>query len=514
MQNIFRIRYLCRMGGALSILLLSLYLTGSVSNLWAAQGDQRRPPYVPGEVLVKFKASTSPMKVQEVNIGIGASVKREFHHIGLKNLRLSGQFSVPEAVEQYRKDPSVEYAQPNYILSISSTPTDPDFNKLWGLVNTGQTGGTPGADIQMVEAWNITPGSPDVVIAVIDTGVTLDHPDLAGNLLGCWDFINGANGGTCLPNPDLHGHGTHVAGTIAGVANNEIGITGVMQLAKVMALRFLDADGFGNTDDAVAAILFAANNEARIINASWGSEGRASDAPALYDAIAYAATKNVLFVAAAGNSAADMEVFPFAPSGFNLPNIITVAATDNADQLAGFSNYGPTTVDLGAPGVSIYSTYPPDGYEYLDGTSMAAPHVSGVAGLILSAYPDISLSYQQVKNTILNGVDWTPSLVGKTVTGGRLNAYKSLTSLILLTPNEGVVGTVFKITGTHFGSKKGKAKIGRTAVKILQWSDEVILCQVTRKLPPGTYNVTIERKQPKRAPAIHLDFEFTFLGLN
>jgi subtilisin family serine protease len=279
-----------------------------------------------------------------------------------------------------------------------------------------------------------------------------------------------------------------------------------------MALRFLDAEGFGSTDDAVAAIYYAADNGARVINASWGGMGSASDAPALYEAIAYAASKDVLFVAAAGNSAADMEIFPFAPSGFNLPNIISVAATDHNDQLADFSNYGPTTVDLGAPGVSIYSTYPSTGYEYLDGTSMAAPHVSGVAGLVLSVNPDLYLSYQQVKNTILNNVDWTPSLVGKTATGGRLNAYNSVTSIVLLDPNEGPVDTVITITGGHFGAKKGQVRIGRVPTKILQWSDGLIRCQVTRKLPPGAYNVTIKRKDPKRAPAVHLEYEFTSTG--
>ncbi|HEX9506410.1 MAG TPA: S8 family serine peptidase, partial [Acidimicrobiia bacterium] len=322
----------------------------------------------------------------------------------------------------------------------------PYFPYLWGLRNTGQTGGTPGADIHALQAWNTQTGSSSVVVAVIDTGVAYTHPDLAANMWvntgeipgngidddgnGYVDDVYGYDFVNHDGNPfDDHGHGTHVAGTIAGVGNNGIGVVGVNWHARIMALKFLGASGSGSTSDAVSAVLYAANMHAKVMNNSWGGGGFSQ---ALMDAITTANSAGSLFVAAAGNFSDDNDVFPNYPSNYDVPNVVAVAATDHNDALATFSNYGHTTVDLGAPGVNILSTVPtsggglsdPSGYRYLSGTSMATPHVSGAAALLFAQFPGIT--HLQVKDRLLNGVDHVPSLAGITVTGGRLNVLNAL----------------------------------------------------------------------------------------
>jgi subtilisin family serine protease len=566
--------------------------------------------YVPGEVLVKFKTGTSASRMQVLHNALGAVKIKEIRHIGVHRIKLPHEMSVEDAIKYYKAEPDVEYAEPNYILRKATIPDDPGFTNLWGLNNTGQTGGTNDADIDAPEAWDITTGSTNVIIAVIDTGVAYNHPDLNENIwvntneiagngidddgngyiddIYGWDFID--NNG--YPE-DYEGHGTHVAGTIAAKGNNNIGIAGVMWSAKIMSIRVLGVSGFVNVADAADAITYAADNGARIINASWGGYDYTLT---LYNAISYAASKNVLFVAAAGNERNNNDTDPFYPASYNLPNIISVAATDYNDRLASFSNYGANSVDLAAPGVNIYSSIPvltygtpitvysenfdgasgelpllgwsrgganstwavtagtgiggtnsledspsgiylpntnswagymtpftsfknnrytlsfrwkgyidpftndflyinysPDGvnwnaadltdgnhgiftqyseheitaaadfynsfyfgfglesdsignydgvyiddvvlerepisisgysYESDEGTSMAAPYVSGVAGLILSLNP--GLSYSQVKDIISNTVDKIPSLSGKTITGGRVNALNAV----------------------------------------------------------------------------------------
>jgi len=523
-------------------------------------------PYVPGEVLVKWKGNTS-------------------------------------------------------IHATPFDPGDPSYGALWGLHNTGQTGGTPDADIDAPEAWDIHKGSSDVVIAVIDTGVVCNHTDLNDGIHNniwtndvevngtpgfddddndyvddfCgWDFVGEDNDPT-----DYNTHGTHVSGTIAAIGDNATGITGLNWYASIMPLRIFGAFGFGDTAKSIEAILYAAKNGAQVINASWGG---GDFSQALYDAISFANDKGCLFVAAAGNGGADgigddNDLIPFYPASYDLPNIISVAATDHNDDLASFSNYGATSVDVAGPGVSILSSIPTlvvdptvnipfsenfdsglgnwtswgdnntwgistvfktsspnsltdspwvsylnntdsyttyntafnfvdklvfmnmqlkcdleidsdflyvggdlgggngflpvyllngdgrrsdstggpfdsyivhisplwdlsnainigfnlntnssntndgvyidditittrdiliNGYNYtqLHGTSMAAPHVSGLAGLILASYPGITLN--ELKDRILNGVDVLDSLNGKVLTNGRINAYNSI----------------------------------------------------------------------------------------
>lgn len=290
-------------------------------------------------------------------------------------------------------------------------PSDSYFPILWGL----QDPGAGGVGIDAVHAWALNKGSPQVEVAIIDTGIDSSHPDLAANI----DTIHGSNfvDGTNTPTDD-NGHGTHVAGTIAAVGDNAKGVTGVAMSCKVVALKFLDASGSGYTSDAVDAINYAAAHHFPILSNSWGGGGFSQS---LHDAIA---SCGGLFVAAAGNSANNTDTNPNYPSGYDCSNIVAVAASDEDDQLAYFSNYGNATVDLAAPGMDILSTYYNSSYATLSGTSMATPHVSGTAALLLSKNP--SLNPSQLKQMLIYSTDTKPAFAGQMVSNGRLNAYTAL----------------------------------------------------------------------------------------
>jgi subtilisin family serine protease len=593
--------------------------------------DARHPTkYVPGEVLVKFRDEASSSGIQSLNVVAGAkeikvlSVNARMIH----QYKLESALSVEEAVLKYRSNPAVEYAEPNYLYRLQTIPSDAQFGTLWGLHNTGQavngTAGKADADIDAPEAWDISTGSPNVIVAVIDSGIAYDHPDLAPNIwtspreiagngvdddgnglvddVHGWDFH--MNDSDPMDPVDLNpggnpGHGTHVAGIIAGAGNNGTGVTGVMWTAKLMALKAGGVDRSLSTTAIVSAIEYAAANGARVINASFiGPECSL----ALYDTVSAANAAGVLFVAAAGNDGSDNDNVPSFPANFSAPsacsgqqkaalaNVIAVAATDENDQLASFSNFGSTAVQVAAPGVSINSTKPtsnvknvllhnfdsnptglgyvfggsnstwgftnstsfsqpnsltdsPNGnyqnntdsfaigpvfttegqrgcrfdsrirlqteqdivlvetsrnsgtswqpirmviegtdtqfvpftwgdiadgmagsrfrfrfisdesqvfdgvylddvrvacvagppsgatdYQFLQGTSMATPHVAGLAGLLLSVNPNLTVA--QLRNAILNTVDRKASLRGKVLTGGRINARAALASVV------------------------------------------------------------------------------------
>jgi hypothetical protein len=394
-------------------------------------------PYVENQVIVKFREqeiqSAEAISIQQ---SLGASTVKTFPMIRAQLWELNSINTV-EAVQRLENDSRIEYIEPNYIISLKQTPNDPEFSQLWGLHNEGQTGGTVDADIDAPEAWELKTES-DVVVAVIDTGVDYNHPDLAANMWvnqneipdngidddgnGCVDDVYGCDFVNDDGDPfDDHFHGTHVAGTIAAVGNNNDGIVGVSWTAKIMAIKFLSGGGSGTIADAISAVQYATHMGAQISNNSWGGGGYSQ---ALYDAIQVAGEEGILFVAAAGNYSNNNDAYPSYPASYDLDNIIAVAATDHHDNLAGFSNYGLTTVDLGAPGVNIYSTMPNNNYSSLSGTSMAAPHVSGAISLLWAKCS--KLTHTQVKQNILETVDNVPALSGKTVTGGRLNVFHAL----------------------------------------------------------------------------------------
>jgi subtilisin family serine protease len=389
---------------------------------------------VPGEIIVKVRGGTTPEAFGAILADSGAEGQEALADVGdaqIIKLRIRG--AVAAAQRNLSGNSWVEYAQPNYIVHADLVPNDPSYGQLWGLKNTGQTigasSGTPGADISAERAWNVTTGSPGVIVGVVDTGIDYNHPDLAatvwsnpGGVNGCPTGTHGYNAitRTCDPNDD-HYHGTHCSGTIGAVGNNGVGVVGVNWTVKLMGLKFLDSTGSGTTANAIAAIDFAvrakmAGQNVRVLSNSWGGGGFSQ---ALLDEINKANANNILFVAAAGNSGLNNDVTPHYPSSYNTPNMVAVAATDNTDTIADFSNFGPTSVHLGAPGVDVYSTQPGGLYQFLSGTSMATPHVSGAAALVLAKTP--TLTTAQVKSTLLNSVDPNTSLAGQTITGGRLN---------------------------------------------------------------------------------------------
>ena len=373
-------------------------------------------------------------------------MERRFARIGdLQVVKLPAGLTVERAVAQYQQSGLFEYAEPDYELHAFLTPNDPSYldGTLWALNNTGQNGGTSDADIDAPEAWDTRTSANPVIVAVIDTGVRYTHEDLAANMWtnpgeipgngidddgdGYVDDVYGINAITNTGDPwDDHFHGTHVSGTVGGVGNNGKGVVGVAWNVRIMALKFLNSGGSGYTSDAVKCIDYAIAKGAKIMSNSWGGSGYDQ---ALYDAIAAARDADIIFVAAAGNDSSNNDIKPAYPASFALPNIVAVAATDRNNLLASFSNYGANSVELGAPGVSIYSCLngSDSSYGSLNGTSMATPHVSGALALLRAQFPE--LSYSNAIAVLLATVDPIPSLTGKTISGGRLNLQKLLTFL-------------------------------------------------------------------------------------
>ena len=389
---------------------------------------------------MKPKKGAEGLQIASQHSVIGAQVERTFARIGnLQIVKLPPGLSVEKAIEHYQRSGMVEYAEPDYELHVLLTPNDPNYldGTLWAMNNNGQNGGTPDADIDAPEAWDTRTAANPVIVAVIDTGARYTHEDLAANI---WSntcvscpvngvvYNNDYYGINAIANTgdpwDDHFHGTHVSGTIGGVGNNGKGVVGVAWNVRIMALKFLNSSGFGSTSDAIECINYGIVKGAKIMSNSWGGGGYDQ---ALFDAIAAARDADIIFVAAAGNNGSNNDTTPTYPASYALNNILAVAATDRNDLLASFSNYGATSVELGAPGVNIYSTYntSDSAYNTLSGTSMATPHVSGALALLRAQFPE--LNYSQAIAELLATVDPIPSLTGKTVTGGRLNLQKLLT---------------------------------------------------------------------------------------
>ncbi len=339
-----------------------------------------------------------------------------------------------------------QYATVDAISQVNVVPDDRKFvdGTLWGLQNTGQNGGKAGADIAAVPAWQITTGTNSVIVASIDTGVRYTHKDLAANMWvntneipgngidddgnGVIDDVYGFNAINNSGNPfDDLGHGTHTTGTIGAAANNGYPHVGVCWNVSLMVCKFIGADG-GTDSDAIKSLQYAAKMGARIANYSAGRPAAGDADQPMIDAINASGAKGLLLVASAGNNGTDDDVIPFAPASFSLPSMLSIAALDRKDNLAGFSCFGRKTVNLGAPGVEIYSTFAGSDTDYAveQGTSMAAPHVSGVAALTLSAHPKASMA--ELRQRVLNSAVPIPSLAGLTTTGGRVNAYNAVNS--------------------------------------------------------------------------------------
>jgi outer membrane protein assembly factor BamB/subtilisin family serine protease len=390
-------------------------------------------------ILAKPRA-THQATVDAAEAGEGRHLRQKFARFGdLRVLDVNAAETVAQAIARLRATGRYEFVEPDRIVHATATPNDPSFSgQQWSLANTGANGpggGTAGADIGALTAWNTLNSAAGVIVAVIDSGARLTHEDLTANL---WTNTSGqhehgmsatsGNGTTTDTNPNDTdvGHGTHVSGIIGAAGNNGKGISGVAWNVLLMELRFLHGTGgSGSTSDAIACINYAIANGAKVINASYGSDASSS---AELTALTSARSAGIIFVAAAGNDTRIVDNGTAYPAGYALDNIVTVAATDNKDTLASYSNYGAGSVDLAAPGSSIYSTYNTSdtSYTLLSGTSMAAPHVSGAIALLKAKFP--TDTYRQTINRLLRSVTPLAALSGKVQTGGRLNLATALTS--------------------------------------------------------------------------------------
>ena len=354
--------------------------------------------------------------------------------------------ALPELVTLLSVEPAFRYAEPDYIVRVAASPNDPRYidGSLWGLHNTGQNSGTADADIDAPEGWAIRNQAPNVVVGVVDTGIALNHEDLASNLWvnpnetangldtdnnGFIDDLHGINAILLNGNPsDDQGHGSHVAGTIGASGNNGVGITGVAWNVQLMGLKFLSASGGGAVSDAITCIDYAVDHGAHILNNSWGGGGFSQ---ALLDSIIAARDAGVIFVVAAGNAGTDNDLAVVFPASLPVDNIVAVASTTRTDDLSSFSCYGQGSVDIAAPGSDILSAdyENPTGYKSFNGTSMATPHVAGVLALLRAQFP--SDTWGQLINRLYRGGDSIPSLAnGKIASGRRLNLHGSLSSTV------------------------------------------------------------------------------------
>jgi subtilisin family serine protease len=435
-------------GGALLVALAIAACASPPSAATEAAPDAR---FVPGELLVRFDRQADAAERASAMSEVDAETRERLFVPGLRLVEINGS-SVPSAAAELAAQPGVRYAEPNFIDEFSAAPNDPGFGLQWALHNTGQDvnggdpggAGTPDADIDAPAAWDLTRGSGSVIVGIADTGVDYNHPDLAPNIYRNpgetgggketngvdddgngriddthgWDFFGNDN--VPLPSGAAgSNHGTLVAGSAGAQGSNSLGMTGASQEVALMPLRV------GDTNSSIALLVqafgYASGLGADVINLSASGPTLSQ---ALLDAIR--AAPNTLFVFSAGNGGADNigdnnDISPIYPCSHNEPNVICVAATTQTDARASFSNYGPGTVDLAAPGVRILATNVGTGYSLVNGTSFAAPITAGAAALIRARYPNESLA--RLRTRLLEGVD--PKGLPVT-TGGRLNVNNSL----------------------------------------------------------------------------------------
>lgn len=505
----------------------------------------------PTRVLAKLKPSQNIAR-----LGAAApnfAVKRAYSQIpGLAAIEIKDKAALKNAVAG-NADPAAglkktiadltasglfEYVEPDYLQHASLSPTDRRFldGTLWGLNNTGLQGGVIGADVNVTRAWDITTGDTNMIVAVIDTGVNYNHRDLnaqmwrnpgeiPGNNIdddnnGYVDDVFGINAVNDNGDPmDLEGHGTHVAGTIGAAANDGNEHVGVIWKVQIMALRFLGPGGGFNSDQ-IECINYMMANNIKLSNNSYGGYGFSQ---AQYDAMAAAGARGHLFICAAGNDSNDNDVLPAYPASHDLDNIISVAALDRRDQLASFSNYGINSVDIGAPGVEIFSTWfgADTAYNTIDGTSMASPHVAGGAALLWSAEP--TADYLRIRERLLQRATPIPALSGRVTTGGRLDLFRAISGNVdgvlelAVTPSGGSyfpAGATrdIRVRVTDDFNVNNAVVAGRfNGVNLtfrndgiapdVNSNDGIYTTTVTMPAQPGVYSLSVDAQAPGKQPA-------------
>lgn len=437
-------------------------------NAFSKNTKQAEAKFVSGELIVKLKSSDKAFfeKLEENGFTVNRPIKLSYGTLYVLNVGKNK--SLKSAMQILKNDPNVIYSEPNYIYEIvrpieskttkkveqsedltSNGPNDPLFGTLWGLSNTGNNepqasvNGVAGADIKALEAWNITKGEKRIKIAVIDTGIDYNHPDLKDQIWTNVAELNGQKGidddgngyiddirGYDFSNKDGdpmdgNGHGTHCAGTIGATHDNGIGVAGVMSEVTLVPIKFLSDSGSGSTEQAIEAIDYAVKMGVDITSNSWGG-GEFSQA--LSDAILNASNKGVIFVAAAGNDSRNNDQTPHYPSSYELPNVIAVAGLTAQNELASWSNFGKGSVHIAAPGKNINSTVNGYAYKVFSGTSMATPHVAGVLGLLISK--EGRMPHADLKTRLMATSDEVSKLRGKVKReSGRINAYNLLADI-------------------------------------------------------------------------------------
>ncbi|MBW3496855.1 S8 family peptidase [Bacillus sp. FDAARGOS_1420] len=375
-----------------------LLMSGFFFTTPPTQAKAKSNHYVPNQVIVKFKHAASLQSIQDFHKSVDTTVLSKDKVLGFEVVQFQ-KGSVEEKIKEYKKNTNVEYAEPNYYFHAFWTPNDASFQKQYGL-----------RQIQAPQAWDTQRSDSDIKIAIIDTGVQGTHPDLSSKIIYGHDYVSD----TAISN-DGNGHGTHCAGIAAAITNNKEGIAGVAPQASIYAVRVLDNQGSGTLDNVAKGIADAADAGAKVISLSLGAPNGGT---ALQEAIQYAWGKGAVIVAAAGN---DGDSTPNYPAYYD--NVISVASTDQYDQKSYFSTYGKW-VDVAAPGSNIYSTYKGSTYRTLSGTSMATPHVAGIAALLVNK----GYTNYQIRQIIEDTADKLPGTENYWKYG-RVNAYKAVNTL-------------------------------------------------------------------------------------
>jgi subtilisin family serine protease len=460
--------------------------------------------YREGELLIRLTTATlreTNAKKIDLLSSMNVKVKKHYNLNQIYLIQIPEKESVIHALKRLRNFKSIDIVEPNYIRHAKFLPNDPLFDNQYYL----QT-------IQSQQAWDITSGSSSILIAVIDSGIDYNHEDILNNI---WknlneDWSNGSPGHNGIDDDgdgyvdnyygintidnsgntmDILGHGTHVAGIIGAVGNNGIGIAGINFNVSMMPLKIIDDEGNGTVAEEIEAIEYARKNNVRIMNMSFGGYDYSEIEKSVIES-----STDILFIASAGNEKNNNDSNPLYPASYAASNMISVAATDANDNLASFSNFGIRSVDIAAPGVNILSTFPGDSYESLSGTSMSAPVVTGVAGLILTS--NSGLTPVQVKDRILRTSDQVQGLHDKILTGGRINAYQSLVTVIegphiyRIYPDKGRIGSQIAIYGSEFDSQPGRVVFnGNKDANVISWNNEVIMANVPDGITSGPVTV-------------------------